>query len=210
MPTQDQVDEYEFIGPDGCGYPIYALKEDHKALYGGLISQSDLDAAYDDGNPYSNRDPRLYRDVIFHGSTFKSTLINTASGPDKINAANSTTTGYFLRKFCDGSHNKVAGSGAGVLLCPPALRLSGLYLMWAEAVTRTSGPNTEVYNRINDIRARSFMAPMPAAAMSSRELMLDYIARERRGELFHEKCRFGQCRFYQPKAMSSSSSQPQR
>lgn len=204
MPTQDQVDEYEFIGPDGYGYPIYALKENHASLYNGLISESALKSSYDDANPYVNRDPRMYRDVIYHGSTFKSTVINTASGPDKINAANSTTTGYFLRKFCDGSHNKAAGSGAGVLHCPPALRLSTVYLMWAEAVTRTEGPNAEVYKRINEIRSRSFMAPMPPATMSSKDLMLDYIARERRVELYHEKCRFWQCRFYLEPALEAA------
>lgn len=199
MPTQDQVDEYEVIvqkGEKSYGYPIYALKENHSSLYSGIITQSELNAAYDDGNPYVNRDPRLYRDVTYHGSTFKSTVINTAVGTDKINAANSTTTGYFLRKFMDGSHNKASGSGAGVLHCPPALRLSGVYLMWAEAVTRTTGPNADVYAKINAIRERSFMAPMPEQTITNKDLMLDYIARERRVELYHEKCRFWQCRFY--------------
>ncbi len=196
MPTQDQVDEYEVIGPDGYGYPIYALKENHKALYGGLISEADMNKAYDDENPYVNRDPRFYRDVTYHGSTFKSTVINTATGTDQINKANSTTTGYFLRKFMDGSHNKSAGSSAGYINCPPLIRLATIHLIWAEAVTRTTGPSQEVYDLINALRARSFMAPMPPATKSNRELMLDYITRERRVELYHEKCRFWQLRLY--------------
>ena len=52
VPVQEHVDEYEVIGPDGYGYPIYALKENHKALYGGLISEEDMAKAYDDANPY--------------------------------------------------------------------------------------------------------------------------------------------------------------
>ena len=196
MPTQDQVDEYEVIGPDGYGYPIYALKENHRALYNGLISETDMAKAYDDENPYVNRDPRFYRDVSYHGATFKNIVLNMASGADKINAANSTTTGYFLRKFIDGSHNKAAGSGAGFLSCPPLIRLATIHLIWAEAVTRTTGPDQEVYNLDNAIRSRSFMAPMPPATITNRELMLDYIARERRVELYHEKCRFWQCRLY--------------
>ena len=64
VPVQDQVDEYEVIGPDGYGYPIYALKQNHKALYGSLISEEDMAKAYDDGNPYVNRDPRFYRDAV--------------------------------------------------------------------------------------------------------------------------------------------------
>lgn len=93
VPVQDQVDEYEVIGPDGYGYPIYALKQNHKALYGSLISEQDMAKAYDDGNPYVNRDPRFYRDIIYHGSMFKGKWINTATGADAINAANSTSTG---------------------------------------------------------------------------------------------------------------------
>lgn len=196
MPTQDQVDEYEVIGPDGYGYPIYALKKDEKGLYNGLISESDMAKSYDDSNPYVNRDPRFYRDVSYHGATFKNIMLNTASGIDKINAANSTTTGYFLRKFMDGSHNKSAGSGAGNISCPPLIRLATIHLIWAEAVTRTTGPNQEVYDLINTIRERSFMAPMPPATITNQELMLDYLARERRIELYHEKCRFWQCRLY--------------
>ena len=46
VPVQDQVDEYEVIGPDGYGYPIYALKQNHKALYGSLISEQDMAKAY--------------------------------------------------------------------------------------------------------------------------------------------------------------------
>ena len=71
VPVQEHVDEYEVIGPDGYGYPIYALKENHKALYGGLISEEDMAKAYDDANPYENRDPRFYRDITYHGAMFK-------------------------------------------------------------------------------------------------------------------------------------------
>ena len=49
---------------------------------------------------------------------------------------------------------------------------------------------------INAIRERSFMAPMPPAVMSDKELMKEYIQRERRVELFYENNRVWGCRLY--------------
>ena len=40
------------------------------------------------------------------------------------------------------------------------------------------------------------MAPIPPAAQTNKELLLDYILRERRVELYHEKSRFFSTRFY--------------
>ena len=37
---------------------------------------------------------------------FKGKWINTATGADAINAANSTSTGYFTRKYFDGYYTK--------------------------------------------------------------------------------------------------------
>ena len=194
VPVQDQVDEYEVIGPDGYGYPIYALKQNHKALYGSLISEQDMAKAYDDGNPYVNRDPRFYRDITYHGSMFKGKWINTATGADAINAANSTSTGYFTRKYFDGYYTK--GMSGNWNFDAPLIRLATIYLVYAEAVTRSKGATPEVYNLMNELRARSFMAPIPPAAQTNKELLLDYILRERRVELYHEKSRFFSTRFY--------------
>ena len=194
VPVQEQVDEYEVIGPDGYGYPIYALKENHKALYGNLISEEEMAKAYDDENPYVNRDPRFYRDIIYHGAMFKGQWINTATGADAINAANSTTTGYFTHKYLDGYYTKgMSGDWAfdGILI-----RLGTIYLVYAESVTRSKGATEEVYNMLNELRARSFMAPIPPAAKTNKELLLDYLLRERRVELYHEKSRFFSTRFY--------------
>lgn len=194
VPVQEHVDEYEVIGPDGYGYPIYALKQNHKALYGSLISEQDMAKAYDDGNPYVNRDPRFYRDITYHGSMFKGKWINTATGADAINAANSTSTGYFTRKYFDGYYTK--GMSGNWNFDAPLIRLATIYLVYAEAVTRSKGATPEVYNLMNELRARSFMAPIPPAAQTNKELLLDYILRERRVELYHEKSRFFSTRFY--------------
>ena len=125
---------------------------------------------------------------------FKGKWINTATGSDEINAANSTTTGYFTHKFFDGYYAK--GMSGDWNMDAPLIRLATIYLVYAEAVTRSKGATDEVYNMMNDLRARSFMAPIPPAAKTNKELLLDYILRERRVELYHEKSRFFSTRFY--------------
>lgn len=181
MPVQEQVDEYEYIAPDGYGYPIYS-------------SHAEADG-YDDGNPYEGiqRDPRFYRDIIYHGSTFKGKVIDTASGSDKIGASNSTTTGYFLRKFFKESWNRDKSFD---ISAPPVWRLPEFIYIYCEAVNETNGPNQEIYDMINEVRARSFMAPIPTEVITNKDLMNEYIQRERRVELFYENNRIWSCRLY--------------
>lgn len=93
-PLQEQVDEYEYISPDGYGYPIY----DSRAKIDG----------YDDENPYESvkRDPRFYRDIRYHGSWYGGKQLNTAEGKDAVSSSYleaSSHSGYYLRKlFKDG------------------------------------------------------------------------------------------------------------
>ncbi len=181
MPVQEQVDEYEYIAPDGYGYPVYSSR----AVADG----------YDDENPYESvkRDPRFYRDITYHGATFKGKVINTAEGSDKVNASNSTTTGYFLRKLFKESWNRDKSFDING---PPIWRLPEFIYIYCEAVNETSGPNQEIYDLINQVRARSFMAPMAPEALTNKAVMSEYIQRERRVEFFYENNRIWTSRLY--------------
>lgn len=184
QPVQEQVDEYEYMAPDGYGYPIYSAEA--------------RAAGYDDDNPYQHRDPRFYRDILYHGAPYRDNSnharpMNTAEGSDKIGATNATTTGYYLRKFMRDGWNK---SGDFQLNCPPIWRLPEFIYIYAEAVNETEGPTKEIYDLVNRVRARSFMSPMPPAVLQNRELMREYIRRERRVEFFYENKRPFDCRFY--------------
>ncbi|WP_219224006.1 RagB/SusD family nutrient uptake outer membrane protein [Pedobacter antarcticus] len=186
QPVQEQVDEYEYISPDGYGYPIYSAK-----------AKGD---GYDDSNPYKSvkRDPRFSRDIIFHGAAFRNgsnqpSILNTAAGSDRINASNATKTGYYLRKFLQEGWNR---DGSVSISAPAVWRLPEFIYIYAEAVNETSGPTREIYDLINKVRARSFMAPMPLSTLSDKSLMREYIKRERRVEFFYENKRAFDFRLY--------------
>jgi hypothetical protein len=170
QPMQEQVDEYEFIGNDGYGYATY----DPQAKAKG----------WDENQPFEKRDPRFYSDVMYHGATYQSKIINTATGADKIGASNATSTGYYLRKFY---HEDWKRSGTWQLHFP-MIRLPEIMLIYCEAMNKYSGPSPEIYTMLNNLRARSFMAPVPPG-LSLAELQ-KYIQRERRVELFYENKRY--------------------
>src|SRR5699024_3358514 len=186
QPVQEQVDEYEYISDNGYGYPIYAERAENDG--------------YDDGNPYFSvqRDPRFYRDIVFHGAAFRNgdnnpSVMNTASGSDRINASNATVTGYYLRKYLQEAWNR---NGSVSISAPPVWRLPEFIYMYAEAVNELDGPNQEIYDMVNEVRERSFMAPMPLEVLADQELMRQYIYRERRVEYFYENKRAFDFRLY--------------
>lgn len=184
-PLQEQVDEYEYIAPDGYGYPIYA----ERAVSDG----------YDDENPYESvqRDPRFYRDIRYHGSVYRNTTLNTAEGNDAVSGSyldNASHTGYYLRKFYKDGWNR--GDGSHIINGPAIWRLPEIMYIYCEAVNETTGPNQEIYDMINEVRARSFMASIPPETMTNKALMNEYIQRERRVELFFENHRIWHTRLY--------------
>jgi hypothetical protein len=182
-PVQEQVDEYEYVAPDGYGYPIY-----------GTNAATD---GYDDKNPYEGikRDPRFYRDVMYHGSTFRNGVINIAEGIDKLGAVvnKNTFTGYYHRKF----YREEYFSGSPTFnMSFPLIRLPEIMLIYAEALNETNGAAGDIINILNSIRARSFMVPVPPAISGDKAKMNDYIQRERRVELFYENNRYWVTRLY--------------
>ena len=181
MPVQEQVDEYEYIAPDGFGYPIYSTR-----------AKAD---GYDDENPYEGvkRDPRFYRDITYHGATFKGKVINTAEGQDRIGASNATVTGYYHHKILREAWNR---DQCFDINGPAIWRLPEFMYIYCEAVNELSGPTAETVEMLNSVRQRSFMAPVPTAVLGSKQLMNEYIQRERRVELYYENNRVWTFRLY--------------
>ena len=129
-PTQDLVDAFECTD-------------------GKSISESPL---YDANDPYANRDPRLAKTVVVNGEAWPNDLaaynseyptIETYVGGHHSRTGNAagksyaTTTGYYLKKFCNADQILRARSGVAVTTSPHGwltFRMGGMYLNYAEAL----------------------------------------------------------------------------
>lgn len=142
-------------------------------------------SGYDPNHPYAGRDPRFYQSVLYPGSIWKGRKID----PLGIDAAEpgKTATNYWQRKYLLESVNLINGSGDSprrwVLM-----RTAEVYLNYAEAYNEAIGPDKQVYDAVNAVRARVGMPPLPVGL--GREEMREKIRHERRIELAFEGQRF--------------------
>lgn len=179
QPTQEQVDQYEVIDGD-YGRDIYTASN------------------YDDKNPYVNRDPRFYRDIVYMGAVLMGKEYNVAEGSSDalvnstVRDTRSTRTGYALRKFIQNDWSINASISS---MHFPLIRLPELMLIYAEALNETDGDVNTIKSMLNQIRERSFMKPVPPEFDSDKKLRREYIDRERRVELFFENNRYFTLRY---------------
>jgi hypothetical protein len=145
----------------------------------------DPGSGYDPDNPFENRDPRLGQSIIFPGETIDGVTLDpwNTDGADRLGGGNSTTTGYWIKKFYDNTL-PTAQDGTNYIL----IRYAEVLLNYAEAVNETSGPTTEVYNTLNSIRSRAGMPDLPVGL--GQDEMRERILHERRIELAFEGDRF--------------------
>ncbi|WP_425476298.1 RagB/SusD family nutrient uptake outer membrane protein [Paraflavitalea speifideaquila] len=145
-------------------------------------------SGYDESKWWLNRDPRLAMTVIKSGDTWKGFTMEfwPASATDKIGGDYSdgvVKTGLFFRKFQRPDNNN------GVQKWH-YLRMAEMYLMLAEAENEMNGPNTEVYNAINAVRARATVNMPGLTAGLTKEAMRNKIRNERAVELSLEAERY--------------------
>ncbi len=188
-PTQNLVDAF----PMANGYPIDYPDND--------LSEYDLD------NPYSGRDPRLSKYIIFNGSTAgvsdSEILTGTASGTDDgINVRpTSTRTGYYMRKRLRMDVNADPNSKTGKTHYIPRIRYTEMYLSYAEAANEAWGPTGmgshtySAYDIIKAIRSRAGVGtssgdPYLEECKTDQDKMRELIRNERRLELCFESFRF--------------------
>lgn len=186
---------------------------------------TDSQSGYDPQNPYANRDSRLAEYIIYHGSTFKKTVILT--GVDMPNEDNetldnlnsidtSTRTGYYLRKLLREDVNVSPSSNSSQYHIYPRIRYTEIFLAYAEAANDAWGPTSDptgvgftAYDVIKAIRGRAnigkdeYNMPLPGGdeyleeIKSDKEKMTNLIRNERRIELCFENKRFWDLRRWQ-------------
>ncbi len=139
--------------------------------------------------PYLNREPRFYADILANNQMFKGRLTEFYEGGDDspqspFSPWNASKTRYTVRKMVDDTHDWLA-------LVPNVkqwvvFRLAEVYLNYAEACAEL-GETAEALKYLNYIRTEK--AGLPAVTLAGSDLM-NSIREERRIELCFEGHRF--------------------
>jgi starch-binding outer membrane protein, SusD/RagB family len=162
---------------------------------------------YNPQNPYTNRDPRLGKYIVYNGSVQASTngVITTGTYGTNNDALNrqsgaSTRTGYYLRKFTRGDVNANPSGRNTQKHVNARIRATELFLTYAEAANEAWGPlgtGTHAYSAYDVIKAirKRAMAlatdPYLESIKSDQAAMRTLIQNERRLELcFENNIRF--------------------
>ena len=182
-PTQNLVDAF----PMANGYPI-----------------SDTRSGYNANDPYTNRDPRLAKYIIYNGAqegpTNKTIYTGSQEGTDdgiEIKET-STRTGYYMKKRLNMKVNCDPSSKNGTSHYTPRLRFTEFFLNYAEAANEAWGPKgtgTHSYSAYDVIKAIRHRAGLTDdtyldECAGSQEKMRELIRNERRLELCFESFRF--------------------
>lgn len=163
-PTQDLVDDYEFL--DGR-------------------TEAEGSALFDPAHPYENRDKRFYASIIYDGAEWKDGVIYTRLGipnnRNELGAVGATRTGYYLRKKVNPAIVPGTSSGQNSIVW----RYAEVLLNYAEAQNEAlAAPDQSVYDAVNQIRERAGLPDLPEGL--SKAQMRERIRRERRIELAFE------------------------
>ena len=182
-PTQSLVDQYEYLDNG----------ETFAQRYPGSIDLNEVD-------PYEGLDPRFALTVVKNGDEWPTNgaqkkVIETFKGG--FNAApkyGATSTGYYLRKYVDGSCVTTADNQTRRRHTWILFRLAEFYLDYAEAVFNTTGSANDATfgmtanDAINVLRKRADIQ-MPPFTEEGDEWVARY-ERERLVELAFENHRF--------------------
>ncbi len=175
-PLQNHVDLYEMAN----GKPI-----------------TDPTSGYNPQDPYINRDPRFYVNILYNNVTWQGRPVQTwqtepnaqgivTYGTDISSATSITKTSYYLKRLWPETSR--SGSTASALLNYVFYRYAEVLLNYAEALNEEGGPTAEVYNAVNAIRLRAKMPALPAGLTQAQ--MRERIRNERAVEFAFEDMRW--------------------
>lgn len=153
-------------------------------------------SGYDEGNPYSGRDPRFYATIFHNGQLWNGTLIETFTGGVHNNAPDATKTGYYLSKFCQ-ENVMISGNTNTTYHCFPLIRYAEVLLNYAEAANEAYGPDRDPFNcgltareAVEMVRSRVLRPQDAVVTAQGTDQMREVIMNERRIELSFEDHRY--------------------
>jgi starch-binding outer membrane protein, SusD/RagB family len=159
--------------------PTLSLVEAYGFADGRLFNP---DTDYQSGQPFLNRDPRLYENIWLPGYPTRGTGI--ISIPATANENPRRRTSLAIQKFINFSEQVIDNVGTNFII----LRYADVLLMFAEAKNEVSGPGADVYHAVNQVRNRAGLPGLPGDL--SKEDMRERIRQERRLEMAIEGWRF--------------------
>jgi hypothetical protein len=139
-------------------------------------------------NPYLNRDPRFYADILYNGAPFQNRNAQFYEGgldskTSTLSPWNASKTGYTIRKMIDPSYNFNIQPYSSCQWV--AFRLSEIYLNYAEAEAELGNSNLAL-TYVNKIRQRVGMPDISGSGAA----LINSIRHERRIELCFEGHRY--------------------
>ncbi len=177
-------------------YPTHNLADAYETTDGLPID--DAASIYDPQNPYANRDARMQQTLVCDGMMWEGIEMqiwtNTVDGStgNSLPSAYKARCGYGLRKFIVDYQGSASDLYTGTYAQDndwPIFRYAEVLLNYAEALNEAeSSPSTEVYNAVNDVRARAGQPELPTGLSQSD--MRERIHNERRVEMPLEEQRF--------------------
>ncbi|SEA56294.1 Starch-binding associating with outer membrane [Arachidicoccus rhizosphaerae] len=188
--NKEVIFDVQFIYPDlGNSFDLIGRQYNTNAPLLGLAEAYEMDnglainnpnSGYDAGDPYKNRDPRLYATIVFPGDTFMGVPVTNTRF---------SITGYGMKKYTvydketassDVSDLKGGQSYTNFIV----LRYADILMMYAEARNEVSGPDDKVLSALNQIRNRAGMPEITGTY--TQDSMRNIIHLERRIEFAGE------------------------
>lgn len=150
-------------------------------------------------NMYVNREPRFYNTILYNGCYYPTEGRGTRfeyNGWDGGPSLDSPVCGYLVRKQCHWGSRPREGSVPyyqGIII-----RLAEVYLGYVEALNECDPTNPDITKYLNLIHERAGIPSVEETypeIIGNKELMREYIRKERRIELaFERDCRYNDLR----------------
>jgi hypothetical protein len=164
----------------------------------------DVSPLYNPADPWSNRDPRFYKSIVYDGvRMIRGTgnadyrFANLYNGGNLRLENTASRSGYLLRKFTTDGCNSTDNEWNNINIIIPYLRLADVYLMYAEAVLQGYGTPQSSHDgyitaleAVNKIRTRAGVPGVAAQYTGSKDAFMGELMRERAVELAFEGLRW--------------------
>ncbi|MFR9499778.1 MAG: RagB/SusD family nutrient uptake outer membrane protein [Rikenellaceae bacterium] len=171
----------------------------------------DPDSGFSETQPFKDRDPRFYHDIVFDGFKYINATISDPTeeylryaslytGGAMRDVQQASRTGYFIQKLAPHQCNKYDQYyewSYNLHTNLVYMRLADVYLMYAEACAATGGATAKASNysktgreAIDVLRTRVGVDPVSDKYAADNNLFMDEVRRERAVELSFEGHRF--------------------